>query len=247
MKLDESDFIYPDWPAPANIKAIQTTRAGGLSRTPYKSLNLGTHVGDFACDVAANRQRLSPFLPSEPVWLNQVHGVQVMDASLANCVEEADATFSKKVGTVCTVMTADCLPVLLCDTEGTVVAAAHAGWRGLCQGVLEATVMAMQTPPEKLMAWMGPAIGASVFEIGDEVRAAFIVKNAQAAQAFTPISPNKWLMDIYQLARLRLKAVSISQVYGGDFCTYTDQTRFFSYRRDGITGRMASMIWFDSK
>ncbi|MEQ1601239.1 MAG: peptidoglycan editing factor PgeF [Methylophilaceae bacterium] len=247
MMLKETDFIYPDWPAPANVKALQTTRAGGLSRAPYDSLNLGTHVADVAHIVAANRLRLSPFLPAEPVWLNQVHGVHVIDASNANGLPEADAAYSKKSGIVCTVMTADCLPVLLCDEAGTVVAAAHAGWRGLCQGVLGATVIAMHTPPEKLMAWLGPAIGAHVFEVGNEVRSAFIAQDEQAAQAFTAAPNNKWLMNIYQLARQRLKVAGIAHVYGGNFCTYTDKSRFFSYRRDGLTGRMASMIWLNSK
>jgi YfiH family protein len=241
--LHDADFIVPDWPAAANVKALQTTRAGGLSLAPYDSLNLGSHVGDVPCNVAANRQRLSPFVPAEPVWLNQVHGINVIDASAAFCVAEADAAYSKKSGIVCTVMTADCLPVLLCDEAGTVVAAAHAGWRGLCNGVIEATVSAMQTPPEKLMAWLGPAIGANVFEVGDEVRNAFIAQDQNAIRAFAAISENKWLMDIYQLARQRLFASGIDRVYGGDFCTYTDNARFFSYRRDGVTGRQASLIW----
>lgn len=243
--LNNFDFITPEWPAPANVKALQTTRNGGLSRAPYDSLNLGMHVGDVPHHVAANRQRLSAFVPSEPVWLNQVHGIKAVDANNAACVVEADAAFSNKTGTVCTVMTADCLPVLLCDEDGTVVAAVHAGWRGLCQGVIEATISAMQIPSHKLMAWLGPAIGSQAFEVGDDVRDAFIAHDTQAGQAFTPHTESKWRMDIYLLARQRLTASGVTQQYGGDFCTYTDPSRFFSYRRDGVTGRMATMIWLD--
>lgn len=241
MSLSEH-FIVPNWPAPENVRAFQTTRQGGYSAAPYASLNLGTHVGDQPLIVARNRMLLAPMLPSEPVWLNQVHGVAVADAANAGCLPEADACFSAHRGAVCVVMTADCLPVLLCDDKGTVVGAAHAGWRGLCDGVIEATVQSMQVPASTLMAWLGPAIGPEKFEVGDEVRSAFVARQAQAAAAFVPGEHGKWLADIYQLARLRLLALGISRIYGGDLCTYTDE-RFYSYRRDGVTGRMGTIIY----
>ena len=186
---------------------------------------------------------LAPLLPSEPVWLNQVHGITVADAGRAGCLPEADASVSTHPGAVCVVMTADCLPILLCDEQGSVVGAAHAGWRGLCDGVIEATVSAMNVPAPTLMAWLGPAIGSTVFEVGDEVRTAFVAKQPQAAKAFVAAAEGKWMADIYQLARLRLQALGIHRIYGGDLCTYSDAERFYSYRRDGVTGRMATFIW----
>jgi polyphenol oxidase len=235
--------IIPDWPAPANVKALQTTRKGGSSAAPYDSFNLGSHVGDNPLVVNRNRMLLEPLLPSEPVWLNQVHGIAVADAGHAGCLPQADASVSAHRGAVCVVMTADCLPVLLCDERGGVVAAAHAGWRGLCDGVLEATVAAMKVPAPTLMAWLGPAIGPAAFEVGDEVRAAFVAQQPQAAAAFVPGATGKWMADIYQLARLRLQAMGIQRIYGGDLCTYNDPERFYSYRRDGVTGRMGTFIW----
>lgn len=241
--LSDSDLIIPDWPAPSRVKALQTTRTGGISVVPYKSLNLGMHVGDEALNVARNRQALARFVPTEPLWLTQVHGTTVVDAGITGCQPRADAAFARTAQTVCTVMTADCLPVLLCDRAGTVVAAAHAGWRGLLDGVIEATADAMQTAPEALLAWLGPAIGPAAFLVGEEVRAAFVAHDAGARFAFTAQSEGKWLADLYALARLRLQRYGVSSVYGGEFCTYQDSARFFSYRRDGITGRMATMIW----
>jgi polyphenol oxidase len=241
--------ITPDWPAPANVKALQTTRAGGYSAAPYDSLNLGSHVGDNPLAVSRNRMLLAPLMPSEPVWLNQVHGVSVADAGRAGCVPEADASVSNHAGAVCVVMTADCLPILLCDEKGSVVGAVHAGWRGLCDGVIEAAAGAMKVPAPTLMAWLGPAIGPSRFEVGDEVRAAFVKQQPQAAVAFVPSASgvpganSKWLADLYQLARLRLNALGITRIYGGDLCTYSDPERCFSYRRDGVTGRMGTFIW----
>jgi hypothetical protein len=235
--------LIPDWPAPANVKSLQTTRNGGSSVAPYASLNLGSHVGDNPLQVNRNRMLLEPLLPSEPVWLNQVHGVTVIDAGQASCLPQADAIVSTHRGAVCVVMTADCLPVLLCDEQGTVVGAAHAGWRGLCDGVIESTVAAMSVPPATLMAWLGPAIGPAAFEVGEEVRSAFVAKQAQAAMAFVPGAGGKWMADIYQLARLRLQALGIQRIYGGELCTYRDPQRFFSYRRDGVTGRMGTFIW----
>ena len=242
--------LIPDWPAPKNVKALQTTRNGGVSQAPYNSFNLGNHVGDTPLAVAHNRQLLSPLLPSEPVWLKQIHGTAVVDAAQADCWPEADACVSSRAGAVCAVMTADCLPVLLCDAQGSVVGAAHAGWRGLCDGVIEQTARAMHAQPGALMAWLGPAIGARAFEVGEEVRAAFIAKQPEAASAFSPTSPTegevkKYLADIYQLARLRLNAQGITRIYGGGLCTYTDHERFFSYRRDGVTGRMGTFIWLE--
>ena len=240
--------IIPDWPVPANVKSLQTTRMGGASSQPYASLNLGSHVGDQPLTVARNRMLLAPLMPSEPVWLNQVHGTTVADAGRAGCQPEADASVSTHPGAVCVVMTADCLPILLCDEQGSVVGAAHAGWRGLCDGVIEATVSAMtmkekKVPAPTLMAWLGPAIGSAKFEVGDEVRAAFVAQQQQAEAAFTDGAEGKWMANIYVLARLRLQALGISRIYGGELCTYSDPERFYSYRRDGATGRMGSFIW----
>jgi hypothetical protein len=237
--------LIPDWPAPKNVRALQTTRNGGISAPPYDSLNLGDHVGDAPLAVARNRMLLSPLLPSEPVWLRQVHGTEVIDAAQAACWPQADACISTQPEAVCAVMTADCLPLLLCDDAGSVVGAAHAGWRGLCDGVIEQTVRAMQVPPYTLMAWLGPAIGPQSFEVGDEVRTAFIAVQPQAVTAFTAGASGKWLADIYQLARQRLNALGITRIYGGNLCTYTDRARFFSYRRDGVTGRMGTFIWLE--
>lgn len=245
MKLLDHCLI-PNWPAPKNVKALQTTRNGGVSAAPYASLNLGSHVGDVPLAVSRNRMLLEPLLPSEPVWLQQMHGVEVIDAAQAACWPQADACVSARSGAVCVVMTADCLPLLLCDTAGSVVGAAHAGWRGLCDGVIEQTVRSMKTAPDTLMAWLGPAISQAAFEVGDEVRTAFVARQAQAAAAFSPGASGKWYADIYQLARLRLEALGITRIYGGGLCTYTDSTRFFSYRRDGVTGRMGTFIWMES-
>lgn len=239
-------LIMPNWPAPENVKALQTTRIGGLSQPPYAELNLGTHVHDDPLTVAINRQLLSPYLPNEPVWVNQVHGTRVIDAAQTACLEDADAAFTTHPDVVCVTMTADCLPVLLCDQAGTVVAAVHAGWRGLCDGVIEAAVNRMAVDPATILAWLGPAIGPQAFEVGDEVRQQFLQKDAHAMAAFKPIG-NKWRCDIYSIAKQRLQALGIHHVYGGgvdeDFCTYTDEARFFSFRRDNVTGRMASLIW----
>ena len=235
--------IVPEWPAPANVKALQTTRNGGASAAPYDSFNLGSHVDDNPLVVNRNRMQLAHLMPSEPVWLNQVHGITVVDAGQASCLPQGDACVSTHRGAVCVVMTADCLPVLLCDDKGSVVGAAHAGWRGLCDGVIEYTVKEMKVPASTLMAWFGPAIGPAAFEVGEEVRAAFIAKQPEAVAAFVPGKPGKWLADIYQLARLRLQALGIQRIYGGNLCTFSDAERFYSYRRDGVTGRMGSFIW----
>ena len=247
--MHDLPLIIPDWPVPRNVKALQTTRIGGVSQSPYASLNLGAHVNDDPLAVASNRQLLSSFLPTEPVWMNQVHGTRVLDAARSACLEDADASFSKITNVVCVTMTADCLPVLLCDQSGTVVAAVHAGWRGLCDGVIEATIAQMGAEPKTILAWLGPAIGPQAFEVGAEVREQFLANDANAAHAFKA-KGEKWLANIYRLAQQRLLNAQVNQIYGGgidtDFCTFTDQTRFFSYRRDGMTGRMASLIWLES-
>lgn len=245
--LKNSDFIIPGWPAPANVHALQTTRHGGVSLAPYNNFNLGDHVQDDPIHVAHNRQLLSRFVPSEPVWMNQVHGINVVDAANADCVPDADASITSRRNAVCVIMTADCLPILLCDKAGTVVASVHAGWRSLCEGVIEATVRKMPADSNQLMAWLGPAIGPQAFEVGSEVRAQFIAKDTQAEIAFKPQSNDKWLADIYKLATQRLNNLGISQIYGGgqqeNYCTFNDEQRFFSFRRNNLTGRMATLIW----
>lgn len=238
-----ADFLIPDWPAPANVRALQTLRDGGSSPAPWNSFNLGDHVGDDAARVAANRARLRTELPGEPCWLRQVHGVEVVDVAQVAAGTEADAAYATQAGQVCVVMTADCLPVLFCNRQGTVVAAAHAGWRGLLAGVLENTLAAMHCPPGEVMAWLGPAIGPDNFEVGDEVRSAFVAHDAAAGEAFRPQAGGKWLADLYALARRRLNAAGVVAIHGGGLCTVADAGRFFSYRRDGVTGRMASLIW----
>jgi YfiH family protein len=251
--LSDHSFIIPSWPAPANVKSLQTTRVGGKSVAPYDSLNLGGHVGDEPLTVAANRQLLNQYVPSEPLWLNQVHGLEVVNAHEADCLPCADAAYTDRNGVVCAVMTADCLPVLLCNTAGTEVAAIHAGWKGLLDGVIETGVAKMKSPANEIMAWFGPAIGPDAFEVGDDVREAFVQHHAEAKQAFVKLTSNssassaepKWLGNIYQLATQRLHSKGVKQIYGGGLCTYTDASRFFSFRRDGATGRMATLIWLD--
>ena len=237
--------LKPVWPAPPRVHAVCTTRVGGVSLAPFDSLNLGDHVGDEPKAVAHNRQMVSELLnlPSTPFWLQQVHGVKVARQDVDNLGCPADASVTHKRQEVCVVMTADCLPVLFCDRAGTRVAAAHAGWRGLCDGVLEETVQALDCDPSQILAWLGPAIGPQAFEVGEEVRAAFMAKQAIAIEAFQAKGQGKWLADIYQLARQRLAALGLTDVYGGEFCTYTQQDQFFSFRRDAKTGRMASLIW----
>lgn len=237
------DFFVPDWPAPANVRAMQTLRTGGCSEKPWDSFNLGDHVGDDEGHVAANRAALRRLLPGDPFWLRQVHGIAAVDVNFCPFLPEADAAFSRQPGRVCAVMTADCLPVLFCDRAGSVVAAAHAGWRGLLAGVLEETIGRMAVPPADLLVWLGPAIGAQAFEVGDEVRAAFVARDSAAADAFVPHAAGKWLADIYRLARQRLGAAGVSEISGGTRCTASEEDAFFSYRRDGVTGRMASLIW----
>lgn len=238
-------MILPDWPAPAPVRSLMTTRAGGVSAAPWASFNLGDHVGDDPVHVAANRARLRRQLPAEPDWLRQVHSARVVELGRASVpVPEADAAFTREPGRVCAVLTADCLPVLFCDRAGSTVAAAHAGWRGLAGGVLEATVTAMQAPPADIIVWMGAAIGPQAFEVGDDVRDAFSAADPAAAAAFVAhAAPGKWLADIYALARIRLGRMGVTAIHGGGRCTFTESGHFYSYRRDGVTGRMASLIW----
>jgi hypothetical protein len=247
-------LIRPDWPAPPNIHAVTTTRQGGVSQAPFDSLNLAGHVGDQSAAVAANRARLADALSlfdgpllEEPHWLSQVHGVGVvsLDESQEG-LPEADASITSQPGRVCAVLTADCLPVLFCDRDGAQVAAAHAGWRGLAAGVLEATVASFVAPPDQIMVWLGPAIGPQAFEVGDEVRATFLATDPQTAECFVENGPGCWCADLYQLARQRLAQVGVNAVYGGGRCTFTEVDSFFSFRRDGNTGRMASLIWIEA-
>ena len=249
MQNELLNMITPNWPAPSHVKSLQTTRVGGFSAAPFDSLNLAMHVQDSPLAVAKNRQQLAAYLPSEPVWVNQVHGVVAIDAAQSTCLQNADASFTTQKNVVCVTMTADCLPILLCDVSGTAVAAIHAGWRGLCDGVIEEAVQKIPVDSNQLMAWLGPAIGQQAFEIGGEVRAQFIAKDAQAEVAFKSVNSkdDKWLADIYKLATQRLNLAGVNQVYGGSqqetYCTFTDKQRFFSFRRDNLTGRMATLIW----
>jgi len=222
-----------------------TTRNGGASEGPYASMNLGLRVDDDPVTVRANRRLLKNFLPAEPKWLNQVHGTTVVDAETVIDPVQADASMTKTPGCVSVVMVADCLPILFADRTGSVVAAAHAGWRGLAAGVIENTMRALDTPPQNLLAYLGPAIGPSAFEVGDEVRAAFVAVDQAAGYAFRPHKPGKWLADLFVLARQRLAGAGLLNVYGGGLCTYSDPARFFSHRRDKVSGRMAALIWIE--
>jgi YfiH family protein len=237
--------MLPDWPAPAGVRALATTRRGGHSAAPWAGFNLGAHVGDDPRTVAANRALLRRELPAEPLWLAQVHGARCVDAATAAPGVAADACFTRQRGVVCAVLTADCLPVLLCDERAGVVGVAHAGWRGLAAGVIEATVAAMGEPGERLMAWLGPAIGPQAFEVGSEVRELFVAGDPAAAGAFAARANGRWLCDIHRLARRRLARLGVCRVAGADSCTVGDAANFFSYRRDGVTGRMASLVWLD--
>ncbi len=242
-----SDWIIPDWPAPTAVRAVITTRTGGYSQAPYSSLNLAEHVGDDPVVVAKNRTLLreSLQLPSEPMWLQQVHGCAVAERGGSVSSNCADASTTQTAGEVCVVMTADCLPLLLCNRSGTRVAAVHAGWRGLADGVIEAAMAKFSEPGEELLAWLGPAIGPQEFEVGAEVRERFIADNPADATAFVAKGSGKWLADIYRLASSRLQSASCGYIGGGNYCTVTDSERFFSYRREGITGRMAALIWIE--
>jgi YfiH family protein len=241
--MTEPQFISPDWPAPANVRAAVTTRAGGVSRKPYDSFNLATLVGDNPVAVRENRVRLRTALalPAEPVWLEQVHGVRVVDVASTGNEPEADGGYTTKAGVACAVLTADCLSVLLCDRQARSLRFFR--WRGLAAGVIEAGVQALNVPGSELLAWLGPAIGPEEFEVGKEVRDMFVTHDPAASVAFRPQPGGKYLADIYRLARQRLAALGVTAVYGGGYCTVRERERFYSYRRDGATGRMASLIW----
>lgn len=245
--------MTPDWPAPPQVGAAFTLRSGGVSAPPYDTLNLGSHVGDAAEAVAENRRRVRAFLelPAEPAWLEQIHGAGVVDLDQVDldrsaAPARADAAVARRPGKVCAILVADCMPVLFAAVDGSAIGAAHAGWRGLAAGVLEATVAALAIPPSKLMAWLGPSIGQQAFEVGDDVRDAFVGQDAGAAEAFSPNPRGRWQCDLEALVRRRLTALGVRSVHGGGWCTYSDAARFFSYRRDGRCGRMAALVWLRS-
>jgi YfiH family protein len=238
-------WLEPDWPAPPGVRVLSTLRTGGASEGRYASLNLAAHVGDRAEAVAENRRRLrvAVALPAEPLWLEQVHGVDVAVHDGGSNLRRADASIALTSGRVCAVMTADCLPIVLTDRAGTRVGVAHAGWRGLLGGVIEATVAGLGCDQQELFAWLGPAISAAAFEVGAEVREAFVSRAPELAAGFTPNDRGRFQADLYGLARQVLAAAGVTAVHGGGWCTHTDSDRFFSFRRDGTTGRMATLAW----
>jgi YfiH family protein len=238
------EFLRPNWPAPAGVHAAMTTRAGGVSQGPYASFNLASHVGDEAAAVSENRRRLRAALrlPAEPAWLEQVHGIRV--AALPGILRgPADAAVTFTAGCVCAVLVADCLPVFLAGRDGCRVGIAHAGWRGLAAGVIEATVAALECDPGELIAWLGPSIGPAAFEVGGEVRDAFLAQDAGSAIAFRAGREGRWFANLPALARRRLASAGVGDVLGDGLCTHSDAARFYSYRRDGVTGRMAALAW----
>ncbi len=243
-----SNFFIPEWPVPSHIKSMQTLRLGGKSQGKYSSFNLATHVNDGIDAVDFNRGLLNQYLPNTPCWLNQTHSADVVE--LPSPSLNADACFTKDKNIVCVVQTADCLPLLITNNEGTMVAAIHAGWRGLLNGVIENTLHKMILPAHEILIWLGPAISQNHFEVGSEVKDSFCEKHGEAEKAFKSISNQKWLADIYMLAKIRLHAYGVSQIYGAsmteEYCTYAHHKDYFSYRRDGETGRMASLIWIAS-
>ncbi len=243
------DFVHLDWPAPAHVKALTTTRHGGFSVGPFTSLNFSNRVGDEPGSVRRNRMLLREALklPVEPLWLSQVHGSRVIDAFDAGPGEEADGCVTGTPGVVCAVLTADCLPIFLCDRRSTRIGLVHAGWRGLAAGIIEEGLRRIQIPTGNLLAYLGPAIGPSAYEVGDEVRQAFVNQNSDDAESFTaiPNRPGQWLADLYDLARRRLRAQGVHAIYGGLRCTFRERDLFFSHRRDGNCGRMVSLIWMD--
>lgn len=238
-------WVAPDWPVSERVRVLSTLRVGGVSEGLYASLNLAGHVGDRAEAVRANRLLLreAANLPAEPLWLEQVHGIEVARHGTDRPEPRADASVALAPGQVCAVMTADCLPVVFADRAGTRVGAAHAGWRGLLGGVLQATVAALEAPPSGLHAWLGPAIGPGAFEVGAEVREQYLASLPGCESCFRPNERHRWLADLYGLARLQLTRMGLAGIHGGGWCTHQDAGRFFSYRRDGVTGRMATLAW----
>ena len=249
--MQHESFLLPNWPIPANVHAYVTTRLGGYSSGAYASFNLGAYVQDEENNIRANRQYLKKNLqlPNEPYWLKQIHSTTVvaLDTATTNATAvEADGSWASLPGKICVVTTADCLPVLLCDQKGTCVSALHAGWRGLAHGILEEGIKALPAEPKELIAWLGPAISSNFYEVGEEVRQAFLKVDAKAALAFRPSErADHWYMDMYLLARQRLQAAGVPAIFGGEYCTYREADKFYSYRRDNVTGRMASLIWLE--
>lgn len=242
-------IVHADWPLPPGVHAVQTERRGGFSQPPFDGFNLGDHCGDDPGHVARNRARLRTVLalPAEPRWLRQVHGTAVVAAHEAWAETQADASWTDRPGVVCAVLTADCLPVLLASDDGRVVAAAHAGWRGLAAGVLEATLAALPVAPSALSAWLGAAIGPRAFEVGPEVREAFLRVQPRSADAFRPGIGDRWHCDLFALARERLARAGVERVHGGGVCTHDTPDRYYSFRRDARCGRMATLIWRDAR
>ena len=243
----KNNWLAADWPAPDFIKAGVSLRHGGISQGAYDSFNLATHVGDELAVVKTNRNTLNQnlSLSNTPQWLEQVHSAHAVLLPNKEAIPKADAAYTLEKNIVCAVMTADCLPLLVTDNNGRCVAAIHAGWRGLCNGIIEETIKKLPVEAENLLVWLGPAISADVYEVGKEVYDAFTTNNHDAKQAFVAIRENHWLFDIYRMAKLRLNKIGVRKIYGGDHCTLRENELFFSYRRDDITGRMASMIWID--
>ncbi len=241
------DLIIPDWPAPHWVKAYTTTRIGGFSRAPYNSLNIAAHVGDNLDDVSKNRQLLKKklHLKKPIVWLEQIHGNTAISADHPLDSFAADGIYSRTEQTICAVQTADCLPLLVCSFSSYYVAAIHAGWKGLSNGIIETTINALALPPSDILVWLGPAIGPQAFIVGEEVFQSFVDKDPTAEIAFQPLQNKQWQANLYKLAELRLRKLGISSIYGGNYCTFSDKLRFFSYRRDRITGRMLSLIWIN--
>jgi len=238
-------WIVPGWPAPKRVRALCTTRHGGASGGIYGTFNVGVAVGDDPALVAENRARLRSLLPGDPVWLKQVHGTRVVNADEVHAIVEADACMTRSAGTVLAIQAADCMPVLLADRSGSVIAAAHAGWRGLASGVIENAVAAMKIAPANVLAWLGPAISGAAYEVGQDVYDAFTGADPTAATAFVAHGHGKYLVDLYTLARQRLARLGVASVHGGSYCTFGDTDRFYSYRREGITGRMVALIWIE--
>jgi YfiH family protein len=241
-------FITPNWPAASKIKAFSTTRQNGFSLAPFDSFNLAEHVDDKVENVKRNRIKLQTILqlPAEPFWLSQIHSTKVVEAKCDSSYPIADASYTSTTNTICAVLTADCLPLLICDKKASCVAAVHAGWKGLANGIIEETLKTLNIPGEELLVWLGPAIGPDTFEVGEDVLQKFMEYDSHAKKAFRALPNNKWLANIYELAKQRLLNFGVTEIYGGEFCTFTQKDKFFSYRRDKQTGRMASLIWIEN-